>query len=494
MTAQGPAPASSDDHPEGPSSPVPPSPVPPSPVPPRRPDPWEPPSPLGPPRRPGRRPLLAAAAVVVVLALAGGVISMWGDGRGQTTQGTPGTPGPTAGAGPTTSAPRQSSQASGVRAVEAEVERLRGLRFRRSVPVTVEPPAKVADRLLREFDRETDKADVQRQARALELLGELPQGTDLYRLLRSVQAESVLGFYVPGKPPGKGRLYVRSDRGLDPYTRIVLAHELTHAVTDQHYDLTRADRLDASHADDRATAYSGLVEGDATFIMSLYYNQVLSPGEQADADRVGNAQRTPRLDAAPPALRESLLFPYSAGLAFVRALYQRGGWEAVDRAYRDPPASTEQLLHPDRYLDQRDQPQTVRVPDLRGALGQGWRQGTHGEWGEFDTRLLLGGEFSAATAERAAAGWDGGELRTFERSGRTALVLRTVWDSPAEARESCTAMSRWATVRFGAPVASKRWSSPLQQGALACQGTHVAWLSAPDRPALDRLARGLGGA
>jgi hypothetical protein len=478
MTAQGPAPASSNDHPEGPSRPVPPW---------RR-VPWEPP---GPPRRPAGRPLLAAAAIVVVLALAIGAISMWGDGRSRTT---PGTTGPTASEGPTTSASRRPSQASGIRAVEAEVERLRGLRFRRAVPVTVESPAKVAHQLLRELDSGTDKADLQRQARALELLGELPRGTDLYGLLRSVQAESVLGFYVPGKPPAKGRLYVRSDRGLDPYTRIVLAHELTHAVTDQHYDLTLADRLDASHADDRATAYSGLIEGDATVVMSLYHDQALSPGERADADRVGSTQRTPKLDAAPPALRESLLFPYSAGVAFVRALYQRGGWEAVNRAYRDPPASTEQLLHPDRYLDQRDQPQTVRVPDLRAALGEGWRQGTHGEWGEFDMRLLLGGEFPAATTERIATGWDGGQLRTFERGGRTALVLRTVWDSPAEARESCTAMSRWATVRFGEPVASNRWSAPLQQGALACQSTYVAWLSAPDRPALDRLARGLGGA
>lgn len=429
--------------------------------------------------------------MVVVLALAGGAISAWGDGR-RSSPAAP-SPGPASSAGGgATPAPSRPSTSAGVRAVESEVERLRGLRFQRPVPVTVESPAKVADQFRRQFDQENSKADVQRQGRALQLLGELPQSTDYYGLLRAVAAESVLGFYVPGKPPDRGRLYVRSDRGLDPYARFVLAHELTHAVTDQHYDLTLADRLAAGDATDRLDAYTGLVEGDATVTMQLYHDQVLSRAEQAEADRVGAAQRTPKLDGAPPTLRESLLFPYSAGAAFVVALYRHGGWEAVNRAYRDPPVSTEQLLHPERYLGQRDQPQTVRVPDLRGALGSGWRQAARAEWGEFDTRLLLEGAFPVATAERVAAGWDGGELRTFERGSRTALVLRTVWDSPGEASESCTAMSRWATARFGRGVAAGRWSAPLQEAALACQGTHVAWLSAPDRPTLDRMVRGLG--
>ena len=455
----------------------------PSPVPPG------PPGPPGPPRRPGRRPLLIATAAVVALALIGGAISAWGDGRRQTS---PAARPSSSGASPTTPPASRPSITAGVRAVESEVERLRGLRFQRPVPVTVESPSRVAAQLLRELDSQVDKTDLRRQGRALALLGELPQATDLYDLLRSVQAESVLGFYVPGRPPSRGRLYVRSDHGLDPFTRFVLAHELTHAVTDQHYDLTLADRLESANASDRATAYSGLVEGDATVLMQLYHDRVLSPDEQADADRVGAQQRTPRMDAAPAAVREYLLFPYSAGVAFVGALYQRGGWDAVNRAYRDPPTSTEQLLHPERYLGQRDLPQTVRVPDLHAALGPGWRQGTSTEWGELDSRVLLEGEFPVSTAERAAAGWDGGELRTFERGNRTAMVLRTVWDSPEEARENCTAMSRWATARFGRPSAPERWSDPLQQGALACQGTHVAWLSAPDGPGLDRLVRDLG--
>ncbi len=439
---------------------------------------------------------------MVVLALIAGTVAVWGDGRSSRTSApatsapstaAPGTSAPRAGGGPTTSAPGAAQGPAAVRVVESQVERLRGLDFRRPVPVTLESPAKVAAELLRVSAAETDKSQLGHQAKALEELGELPEGTDLYGLLRSVQAESVLGFYVPGKPPRKGRLYVRSDRGLDPYARIVLSHELTHAVTDQHFDLTRADKLSAGDADDRATAYAGLVEGDATVMMQLYHDQALSPAEQASANRTGASESSPKLDAAPAVLRESLLFPYSAGAAFVRQLYQRGGWDEVNRAYRDPPASTEQLLHVDKYLDQRDAPQDVRVPDLRRPLGQGWRQGAQMEWGEFDTRLLLQGTFPVTTAERAAAGWDGGELRSFERGKRTALVLRTVWDSPAEAREYCRAMARWATVRLGAPVGANRWSGSVQQGALVCDGTRAAWMSAADRSTLDGMVRGLGG-
>jgi hypothetical protein len=376
------------------------------------------------------------------------------------------------------------------------VAQLRGLRFERPVPVTVESPAKLARRLVRVLGDETDEAKLRRQGRAMELMGELPPGADLPALIKRVQAESVLGFYLPGRRPPKGSLYVRSTSGLDPYTRIILAHELTHAVTDQRYDLTRADRLAAADArEDELAAYSGLVEGDATLLMQQYLTERLTPAEQASAGLAAAADRTPQRDAAPPVIRESLLFPYQQGLAFVRALYQQGGWAAVNRAYRDPPTSTEQLLHPERYLGDRDQPQPVAVADLSGRLGGGWRPSAELSVGELDLRLLLQGELAVTTAETAAAGWDGGRLRTFQQGGRTALVLRTVWDSGAEASQFCGAMSGWATDRFGAATrtgGTLRWSSPTQRTTLLCRGSRVAWLSAPDRPTLDRLTAALG--
>jgi hypothetical protein len=460
---------------------------------------WSPTPP--PPERPrGRvRPLAAVLVVLLVvgLAVSGLVFATRRDPGTPTaagpTAGTPATRGP-AGATPTTGAPSGSATTSAIREVQRAVAELRELEFRRRVPVTVESPGKLARRLLRVLADETNETEVRRQGQAMELLGELPRGTDLPRLLQRLQAESVLGFYLPGKPPDKGGLYVRSSRGLDPYARIILAHELTHAVTDQHYDLTRADRLAAAGGrEDELAAYSGLVEGDATLLMQRYLAERLTPREQADAALAVARDGTPMRDAAPAAVRESMLFPYQEGLRFVQALYQRGGWAAVDRAYRDPPTTTEQLLHPERYLGTRDRPQPVAVPDLSGRLGGGWRPAADTTYGEFDARLLLQGGPGTAGADAAAEGWDGGRLRSFQRGNGTALVIRTVWDSRAEAAEFCRAMTSWATGRFRPGSGARRWSGAGQQTTLRCSGDRAAWLSAPDRATLDRLTTALGG-
>ena len=457
-----------------------------------------------PPERPRRRvgPLTAAVVLLLVVGLAAGglVFATRRDqpapAAGGATAAAPTTQAPAA-RPPATRAPPATATTPAIRAVQRAVAELRGLKFERPVPVTVESPDKLAKRLLQALGEETDESRLRRQGRAMQVLGELAPGTDLPRLLRRIQAESVLGFYLPGQPPRKGGLYVRSNRGLDPYARIILAHELTHAVTDQRYDLTRADRLAAAGGrEDELAAYSGLVEGDATFTMQRYLAERLTPAEQANAGLVAATERTPIRDAAPPVIRESMLFPYQEGLRFVSILYQQGGWAAVNRAYRDPPTTTEQLLHPERYLRDRDRPQRVTVPYLGGRLGGGWRPGVELSFGELDARLLLQGELAVATAQTAAAGWDGGRVRTFQRGDKTALVLRTVWDSSAEATQFCGAMSGWATGRFGSATragATLRWSDAGQHSALLCRGPRVAWLSAPDRPTLTGLTTGLGG-
>jgi hypothetical protein len=459
---------------------------------------WSPTPPPEPPRRRvGRLTSTLILLLVIGLAAGGLVFATRRDpppASGGAAQ--PATPATRAPGGSSTRVPAPAATAAEIRAVRRDVAELRELRFEGPVPVTVESPDKLARRLLKALAEETDEERLRGQGRAMQLLGELPPGTDLPELLTRVQAESVLGFYLPGDRPPKGGLYVRSSRGLDPYAKIILAHELTHAVTDQRFDLTRADRLAAAGGrEDELAAYSGLVEGDATLTMQRYLAERLTPAEQANAGLVAATQRTPLRDAAPAVIRESMLFPYQEGLRFVRTLYQRGGWEAVNRAYRDPPASTEQLLHPERYLGDRDRPQAVAVPDLSGRLGGGWRPGVELSFGELDARLLLQGELAVTTAQAAAAGWDGGRLRTFQRGRATALALRTVWDSGAEAAQFCAAMRGWAGARFGPATragTSMRWSGRAQHTALTCSGSRVAWLSAPDRPTLTRLGSALG--
>jgi hypothetical protein len=461
-------------------------------------------SPQPPPERPPGRRVGWLASIVILLL----VVGLAGGGLLLATRREP-APDPAVSASPSSTATRRSTtpatrapatspaNSAAVRTVQRQVAELRDLRFTRRVPVTIEAPAELASRLRREVAAETDETELARQGRALELLGELPAGTDLPRLLDDLRDESVLGFYLPGRPP-KGGLYVRSARGLDPFAKSTLAHELTHALTDQHFDLTRIDRLaKTSGREDEVVAYSALAEGDATLTAQGYFAEHLTRAEQLDAARVAAGTLLPRRTAAPLVIREGLQFPYREGPRFVARLYARGGWAAVNRAYRDPPTSTEQILHPERYLGARDRPQTVPVPDVSRRLGAGWRSGAQLGFGEFDARLLLQGELPVTAAQAAAAGWDGGRLRTFQQGGRTAMALRTVWDSAAEAEQFCGAMTRWAGTRFGhgarAGGGTVRWSGGGQRTALACRGTRVAWLSAPDRPTLDRLLAALGG-
>ena len=202
-----------------------------------------------------------------------------------------------------------------------------------------------------------------------------------------------------------------------------------------------------------------------------------------------------------------MLFPYQEGLRFVRALYQQGGWDAVNRAYRDPPDSTEQVLHPERYLGDRDRPQAVEVADLSGRLGGGWRSGVELSFGELDARLLLQGELAVTAAGAAAAGWDGGRLRSFQRAGAPP-ALRTVWDSTAEAGQFCDAMRGWANGRFGASTRSpaaaagpgRARTPPSAAAALGSPGCRPP-TSPPDRlgaaagspgPGVDSERRGRG--
>jgi hypothetical protein len=139
----------------------------------------------------------------------------------------------------------------------------------------------------------------------------------------------------------------------------------------------------------------------------------------------------------PPILRESLTFPYDQGLQLVLRLQGAGGgWEAVNDAYEDPPASTEQVMHPEKY-DEREAPVEVRLPaDLAAQLGQGWSATYEDTFGEFQFQVWLRNALDAATGNPAAAGWGGDRFAVLEGPDDAwALVMKTEWDSVEDATE-----------------------------------------------------------
>jgi hypothetical protein len=150
---------------------------------------------------------------------------------------------------------------------------------------------------------------------------------------------------------------------------------------------------------------------------------------------------TPPPASVPPFLLNLLISPYLQGPTFVESLLTRGGLQSVDRAFQDPPDSTEQVLHPDRYP--RDEPQEVDVADLGEGLGGEWTDLDVYQVGELWLRLLLELKLGQPAAREAAAGWDGGEYRAWARGDRVAVLLDTVWDRPNEAAEFARAMRNW---------------------------------------------------
>ena len=366
---------------------------------------------------------------------------------------------PTASATPTpTSSPRDAAQVFAD--IRKEVELTRGLQATGAVdPVTIDP-AQLATNLQAEFDAEYTPDELESTEDVLITLGLLPTGASIRQLTLDLQEGQVAGYY----SPDKDQLYVvrRSGDDLGAIERVTYAHEFNHQLQDQHFEL---DRFFEGSADqtDGSLGRLALIEGDAVSVQSAWMTDNLTPRELGEL--VAVALGPGSLDAlrrAPRYLRETALFPYEDGFAFTNRLLAEGGYAAVDAAYDDPPESTEQILHPDRYL-QRETPDQVRIPTgIAPTLGAGWVDDGQDTLGELVLRIWLReGEVTPDEAREAAAGW-GGDRLVLLRGPNDALAvgLVTAWDTPADALEFATAAATAAaSLDPGAVVAHEPGSA-----------------------------------
>lgn len=271
------------------------------------------------------------------------------------------------------------------------------------------------------------------------------RGTDISEVFRTFGPVDVIGYYLPRTD----LVRVLGTTGESGFERPVIAHELTHALDDQHFDLGRFERLARTCRDDEQLAASAVVEGSATLLMFRWAEQHL-PGQ---LEALGSIlPRGAIREKGRPPLFMGLLcgFPYLDGLAFVDVLWREGGRRAVDRALRDPPVSTGQIIQPSRYPD--DVPRAVDVPDLAPALGEGWSDLDVKEVGEVWLRSLMGLRARRATVELATEGWDGGLYRAWSHGRDVAVVLATVWDDHQQAVEFAVRFEDWLDPRRHARV------------------------------------------
>jgi hypothetical protein len=275
-----------------------------------------------------------------------------------------------------------------------------------------------------------------------------------------------------------------------PDEQATFSDEYDHALLDQYYDLAT---LAPEHADndDRSRAVNALIQGDATLMQRLWAQQHLSQDELGE---LGQAGSTSKLFSAPLFLREQLLFPYSDGFNFVRQIYQTSGYAGVDDVFRDPPQSTAQILHLDKYRN-HVAPVTVDLPDLsQGALGDGWREIGSNVFGELDLRLMLTQMTDSTTGVRGASGWSGDRWELLEKNGKPALVSKSVWDSDADAATFFKTFGQAMQNRyFGAQVdAASDTRSALTTSSAATEvrknGSTVVAVISFDRPSAEAIA------
>ena len=296
------------------------------------------------------------------------------------------------------------------------------------------------DRRLQEsFQAYYPKDLYDRRTFAWRTIGVIPPDADLHEAYRAFLTGEVVGFY----DPETGELVYLGSGDLGFAERLTLAHELTHALDDQTFDLKRLDALVNSCQDERAAAALGLIEGSAQYFSaaSVAENPDISLPDLIDAILQASSGGTPP-DGVPPFLYTINLWPYTDGMSYVGTLAGTGGTAAVDRAFERFPVSTEQVIHPDRFP--ADRPTAVDIPDLTGALGHGWGDLDAMTIGEEWLRAMLALRLDGGIATDAAAGWDGGIYRAFTDGTDVVVAMRTAWDSSEDAAAFASAVQQWS--------------------------------------------------
>lgn len=421
------------------------------------------------------------------------------------------------GAVPVSAAVGHAALADGVepellRRLETQAATLRGLQPTRAVPVQVLSRGALtalAEQRLPSGSAAAPGTESTKRARRfandrtlLVLLGLIDPDLDVADVGRELLTQQVAGVYVPSL--GTMIVIQGADAEFGPGEQMTFVHEYTHALQDQHFGLTAFGQ--STENDDGDQARRALVEGDATLLSSLWGRVQLGPdvlrslsasasqAEVNSGDRAARAPETTRRRAVPRFIVTQLSFTYSAGAQFAIAAYQRSSsFGSLDEVYANPPVSTEQILHPEKYWA-GEAPVTVHFRDVATKLGHGWVELESNVLGELDLFQLLDEYGPRAAARAGAAGWGGGRWMLLEHDGRPAAVLKTTWDSEEDAREFFDAYSRGLRQRF--PEARPDEATPQRQALtgettateLRIDGKDVLAVISFDRPSATALA------
>ena len=309
-----------------------------------------------------------------------------------------------------------------------KIEKSTGLAFKTPPRLESQPRDSVRMFLERRFNDELPESELTGMERAYKAFGLVPASLNLRKFMLELLTEQVAGYYDP-----KAKTLYVVEGGDEAVTGITISHELVHALQDQHFNL---DSLTQARDDnDRLTTGQSVVEGQATLeqIGAMIGSDNAITSLPGGWDRVRQMIREsqgsmPVFASAPTIIQETLIFPYLTGAEFMRRFKQDAPGQSP---YTRMPTSTEQLMHPERYFESRDEPTTVVLPaPLSGT------DAYQNNLGEFETRILLYEYLKEqASAVRGAAGWDGDRYMLINTPRGDAIAWVTVWDTSIDAAE-----------------------------------------------------------
>jgi hypothetical protein len=351
--------------------------------------------------------------------------------------------------------------------------------------------------VINEMKEDKDEAERYAGQRSAEAFGLLPKGFDLDNFMIDLLTEQIAGLYDP-----KSHEFYVADWIPAADQKMVMAHELTHALQDQHFKIDNWVKA-ARPNDDAELARESVLEGSAMAAMVDYLLQGTGRSLQdlPDIDPsmlVGDMDSTPMLKKAPPFLRDALIFPYLDGLNFSAAIVRPKGWDALAGVFAKPPVSTQQIMHPDLYFSFRIPPK-ADLPSLDKDLGADWVRLEDNLMGEFGWKEVLKQFLNEERAIPLAAAWSSDRYILFEQKKTKKLVLIARLDL---ADEGATGRFFSAYSEVLAKKYAKRTNEKKQEEFLSfdtadggvffkCVATSCVSLEGADRALFDKLNSGV---
>ncbi|HST05352.1 MAG TPA: hypothetical protein VLQ48_11525 [Chloroflexia bacterium] len=365
--------------------------------------------------------------------------------------------------------------------IEAQTSYLRGLKPLDEVPNTFLTRSEFHDHYKQEMQASYAPEEVRQYLQELWLMRLVDSPSiDFYEASADLGSDDILGYY----DPTQKHMYVITDKisTLSPEAQVTLSHEYTHSLQDQHYHLDHVWPIGVTDRD-RVLAIRALVEGDATLSGYAWGYSYMSGQDFSSLFEAREISADVQVKT-PVYLGMLTIFPYVAGLNFVSKLMDVGSFSTVNLSLQDPPRSTEQIMHPEKFLQTPiDQPKTVSMPDLLPALGTPWELGESNTLGELDLNYILNLN-KAKDPDVGADGWGGGKFTYYHLAQEGLVYAKVTWDTDKDAQEFEDSMHETL-----APYekSGNFWTKDGRFFWMRHDGKIITFVASTNEPALERV-------